>query len=281
MASASFYAEEVAVLGVGLIGGSFVKAMKEMGAAGRIIGYDTDATVRESVLATGEIDIFASTITSAVATADVIVLATPVRTTLALLADIAPTLKHGAKVLDLGSTKREIVVAMNRLPSYVEAVAGHPMAGKAESGWAVADGRLFQNSTFVLCPTQRTPTVAASWAEALVQTIGATPLILDADIHDASVARVSHLPYILSATLAKTAAPDTHARHLSAGGYRDTSRVAGHNPHMMRDILLTNTDNLLTLIQVAQAHLGSLEQLLSTHDEAGLMQWMQEARDQR
>ena len=281
MDNPAFYADMVAVLGVGLIGGSFVKALRGVGAAGRIVGYDINTTVREQAAASGEIDAFADTIESAVATADLIVLATPVRTTLALLKEIAPMLKHGAKVVDLGSTKRGIVAAMNTLPSYVEAVGGHPMAGKAESGWVVADVNLFHNATFVLCPTRRMPILENSWAEALARTVGATPLILDAEAHDAAVARISHLPYVLSATLTKTAAPDDLARHLSAGGYRDTSRVAGHNLTMMRDILLTNSDNLLPLIQEAKLHLETLEAVLSTHDEQGLFQWMQDAREKR
>jgi prephenate dehydrogenase len=271
---ANFNVGRVAVIGLGLIGGSFVKAIRHAGIADTIIGYDRAADTMSAALADGAIDEGAETPHAAVASADVVVLATPVRVILSLLEEIAPVLVPHCKVFDLGSTKREIVAAMNRLPPYVSAVGGHPMAGKTSGGWNATDGTLFQNAPFALCATDRTPVLQHSWAEFMVRAIGAKPLFLDPAEHDEAVARVSHLPYILSSTLVRAAQPSGTAAQLAAGSYRDTSRVSAHDPRMYGDILLTNRDNVLAAIRRAQSILGDLETALEHHDEEAMKAWM-------
>lgn len=269
----------IAVLGLGLIGGSFVKAIRHAALASTIIGYDRHRATLKAALDEGAIDVAAEDTEQAVAEAEVIILATPVRVILSLLHQITPALTHGAKVLDLGSTKRQVVAAMNKLPPHVEAVGGHPMAGRTQGGWKAADGNLFTNAPFALCPTSRTPVVAGSWAETIVHAIGAKPLILDPATHDDAVARISHLPYILSSTLVRAAHPDAIALQLAAGSYRDTSRVSAHDPRMYGDILLTNRDNVLAAIRRARLILDELDTALENEDEAGLKQWMAKIKD--
>lgn len=264
----------VAVIGLGLIGGSFVKAIRLAGIADTIIGYDRATEMLSAAHHDGALDACAESAQAAVAEADVVVLATPVRVIIALLEEITPSLRSDAKVFDLGSTKREIVAAMNRLPPGVSAIGGHPMAGKTDGDWASTDGNLFQNAPFALCATERTPIVQGSWAEQMVRAIGANPLFLDPIEHDEAVARVSHLPYVLSSTLVRAARPDGVARRMAAGSYRDTSRVSAHDPRMYSDILLTNRDNVLAAIRRAQSVLSELESALETGDEAGLKAWM-------
>ncbi len=270
----SFRPGRVAVIGLGLIGGSFVKAIRLADIADSIIGYDRVADTLSAALADGALDEAAESPQAAVAKADVVVLATPVRVIISLLHEIAPALPPRARVFDLGSTKREVVAAMNRLPVGVSAIGGHPMAGKTHGGWASTDGNLFQNAPFALCATGRTPVVEGSWAEQIVRAIGATPLFLDPVEHDEAVARVSHLPYILSSTLVRAAQPGGAARQLSAGSYRDTSRVSAHDPRMYGDILLTNRDNVLAAVRRAQSVLGELESALEHNNEAELKVWM-------
>lgn len=271
---ADFTMGRVAIIGLGLIGGSFAKAIRHAGIADTIIGYDRAADTLAAALADGTLDAGAETPRTAVATADIVVLATPVRVILTLLEEIAPALLPHAKVFDLGSTKREIVAAMNRLPLGVEAIGGHPMAGKTHGGWGATDGTLFHNAPFALCATERTPIVEKSWAEAIVRVIGANPLFLDPATHDEAVARISHLPYILSSTLVCAAQPTGAAIQLAAGSYRDTSRVSAHDPRMYGDILLTNRDNVLAAVRRAKAVLDELEIALETGDEAQLQAWM-------
>lgn len=270
----SFRIGRVAVIGLGLIGGSFVKAIRLAGIAECIIGYDRAADTLSAALADGALDEGAESPHAAVATADVVVLATPVRVILSLLEELAPALPPRACVFDLGSTKREIVAAMNRLPVGISAIGGHPMAGKTHGGWAGTDGTLFHNAPFALCATERTPVVEGSWAEQMVRAIGAKPLFLNPIDHDEAVARVSHLPYILSSTLVRAAQPSGAARQLAAGSYRDTSRVSAHDPRMYGDILLTNRDNVLAAIRRAQSVLSELELALETGDEEALKRWM-------
>jgi prephenate dehydrogenase len=276
---ANFNVGRVAVIGLGLIGGSFVKAVRHAGITDTIIGYDRAADTMSAALADGAIDTGAETLHVAVAHADVVVLATPVRVILSLLEDIAPVLAPHCKVFDLGSTKREIVAAMNRLPPYVSAVGGHPMAGKTSGGWGATDGTLFHNAPFALCATERTPAVEGSWAEFMVRAIGAKPLFLDPAEHDEAVAGVSHLPYILSSTLVRAAQPTGAAAQLAAGSYRDTSRVSAHDPRMYGDILLTNRDNVLAAIRRAKSILGDLETALEANDEEAMKAWMNQARN--
>lgn len=268
----------MAVIGLGLIGGSFVKAIRHAGIADTIVGYDRAADTMSAALADGAIDEGAETVHAAVAAADMVVLATPVRVILSLLADIIHALPERCKVFDLGSTKREVVAAMNRLPVGLEAIGGHPMAGKTSGGWDATDGNLFQNAPFALCATERTPMVEGSWAEQMVRAIGATPLFLDPADHDEAVARVSHLPYILSSTLVRAARPSGAAAQLAAGSYRDTSRVSAHDPRMYGDILLTNRDNVLAAIRRAKGVLDELETALDLNDETALQAWMTQAR---
>jgi len=277
----SFRIGRLAVIGLGLIGGSFVKAIRHAGLADSIIGYDRAADTMSAALAAGALDEGAETPHAAVANADVIVLATPVRVIISLLEELAPALAPHAKVFDLGSTKREIVAAMNRLPVSVEAIGGHPMAGKTHGGWAATDGTLFQNAPFALCATERTSIIEGSWAETIVRAIGAKPLFLDPVEHDEAVARVSHLPYILSSTLVRAAQPTGAALQLAAGSYRDTSRVSAHDPRMYGDILLTNRDNVLAAVRRAQDVLGELESALDNGDEEALKIWMKQTRNEK
>ncbi|MDQ4074750.1 MAG: prephenate dehydrogenase [Chloroflexota bacterium] len=271
----------LAILGLGLIGGSVALAVRTRGLAREIVSFDPNVQAIADASAAGIIEQGFSSPELAVDGADGVILAAPVRAILQLLSAIGPMLPSGTFVLDLGSTKREIVAAMDQLPSHVSAVSGHPMAGKESSGLGAADPDLFVGAPFALCATARTNEVARERAERVVTELGACPLWLDAESHDSAVARISHLPYLLSAILVHAAAPDGVTRRLAATGYRDTSRLALSDPTMMLDILLTNRAPLRDALADARAALDRLDTLLSSADEAGLRAWMEEARGKR
>jgi prephenate dehydrogenase len=180
-------------------------------------------------------------------------------------------------VIDLGSTKRAIVTAMNALPPYFAAIGGHPMCGKETAGLAAASADLYRRQTFVLCPSERTTPAAEAAAHALVEVIGARPLRLDAADHDAIVAAVSHLPAILAAALTRTAA-DERLWAVSASGFRDTSRLAGSDPRMMLDILLTNREAILRALINYEADLEAFRGALARGDEEALADWLATAQ---
>jgi prephenate dehydrogenase len=220
-----------------------------------------------------------------VAGADVIVLATPVRTILRQIRELAAMPLGPCLLLDLGSTKGDIVMAMEDLPFQVQPVAAHPMCGKETAGLASADPTLYEGAPWVLIPLPRTSTDALSLARELAVAVGARPLVLDAGQHDRLVAAISHLPYMLAVALMSVAAEigdeDELVWDLAASGFRDTSRLAASNVTMMLDILLTNQAAVGDVLRRVSTHLAHLADLLAAGNEDGLRALLAAAHDQR
>jgi prephenate dehydrogenase len=206
--------------------------------------------------------------------ADIVVLATPVRAILRILAEIGPMLPEGCLLMDLGSTKAEILEAMRELPGHVQPLGGHPMCGKEKSGIAVAEAGLFEGRTFILSPLARTSEAALETGKALARCAGAHPLVVEGERQDFLVGTMSHLPYLLACALVSTADATTSADPLAwkivAGGYRDTSRVAGSDVTMMLDILMTNREEVVKAARLCVAQLERLTQLIEAGDEEQL-----------
>lgn len=270
--------ERVAVIGLGLIGGSIALALQARGLARTVVACDPNLTQIAAAAERGLIEQGYSRATDAVVGADAVLLAAPVRAILTLLPQIGPRLEPGCFVMDFGSTKQEITGAMARLPDHVGAVGGHPMAGKEISGLDAAESDLFEGATIALCPTTRSHEAARARADWLVSGLGARPLWCDAAEHDAAVARVSHLPYLAAAAVATAGRPDGLARELAAAGYRDSTRLAVSDPRMMLDILLTNRDAVRPAVHALRCVLDDLERHLEQQDEAALEAWMRRAR---
>jgi prephenate dehydrogenase len=279
----------VAIVGLGLMGGSLAAALRshenaEVGPAS-IIGVARRASSIETALARGWIDWGTSDPLHAVQRADVVVLATPVRTAVALLRELGPHLRTGCVVTDLCSTKAEIVRVMADLPPSVCPIGGHPMCGKEMAGLDAAEADLFQGKVYVLTPLERTPFDAITFMQQIVGVVGARALILDPVRHDRLVAVVSHLPYLLAASLVNTAdavgADDALVWELAASGFRDTSRLAGSETQMMRDILMTNRESVRQMIHLFRDQLARFEECLSVGDEACLTGLMLNASQRR
>jgi prephenate dehydrogenase len=216
--------------------------------------------------------------------ADLIVLATPVRTILELIPLVGSLAPTGCLLMDLGSTKARIVEAMEALPPHLQAIGGHPMCGKEVSGVAAAEADLYEGATFVLTPLQRTSAEALTLAQELVEAVGARPLLMDAERHDRLAAAVSHLPYLLSAGLVATAeevaAEDELVWGLAASGFRDTSRLAASDVTMMLDILLTNRQTVGETLSRFAHQLNTIAHLLEG-DEEGLRSLMERVQKRR
>lgn len=270
----------VAIVGLGLMGGSLALALR--GKRRSIIGFDRSPEIVEQALQRQVVDV-ATPDLAGVANADIVVLATPVRTIIELIPRVAALMRPGALLLDLGSTKGQIVEVMNRLPEGCVAVGGHPMCGKETSGLDNADAGLFQGARFALVPTERSTGEALSLATELAYAVGACPLVLDAYEHDQAVAVVSHLPYLLAASLALTeqeeSAGNPAAGLLAASGFRDTTRLAGSGTEMMLDILLTNREAVEQALDIFEGKLAQVRGLLA--DKTGLQGWLQAAQVRR
>jgi prephenate dehydrogenase len=263
------------IVGLGLMGGSLAMALR--GRVAGVVAVERQADTRQSALRAGIVDAAVETLTADSPPVDVLVLATPARVILDTLQRLPDLRPDGCAVIDLGSTKQAVVAAMDALPERFSAIGGHPMCGKETSGLASATPDLYHDQTFLLCPTQRTTPAIEATALALVAAIGARPLFIDARGHDQAVAAVSHLPAVLSAALMRVAA-DEQLWAISASGFRDTSRLAGSDPRMMIDILLTNRQAVLNALRDYESELAVVRQALETGDEAALADWLAAAQ---
>jgi len=260
---------QVTIVGLGLMGGSLAGALR--GKCRAVVGVARRAETIETALARGLIDRGTTDTADGVREADAVVLATPVRVIMRQMHEIAPLLPKSCLLMDLGSTKSQIVAEMARLPNHVQPLGGHPMCGKEVSGIGATDPAIYRGCTFILTPLPRTSEEALALGRELVEAVGASPLVLAAERQDFLVATVSHLPYLLACALVATAdaltSPDPAAWEIVAGGFRDTSRLAGSDVTMMVDILLTNREEVLKALEVCQAQLRCLTRLVEAGDE--------------
>ena len=274
---------QVTIVGLGLLGGSLAGALR--GRCRTVVGVARRPGTIEIALARGLIDQGATDVADGVRQADVVVLATPVRVIMHQLTEIGPLLPEGCLLMDLGSTKAQIVTEMARLPEHVQPMGGHPMCGKEVSGIEVADPGLYRGCTFILAPLPRTSEAALKLGHELAEAIGARPLVLEPERQDYLVATLSHLPYLLACALVGTAdattSADPAAWKIVAGGFRDTSRVAGSDVTMMVDILLTNRGEILKAVNTYQAQLRELARLVAVGDEDGLRARLSIIREKR
>ena len=274
MSADPFLHQRVAVLGLGLMGGSLALALR--GSCAARVGVDPKPETLALALEMGAVDFATDDLIDALSRADLVVLAAPVRTNLALLKSIPRAHPGPLMILDLSSTKSEIVAAMNRLPAAYAAVGGHPMCGKETSGLVHADSKLFVNTPFALTETDRTTPELRQVVETLIAIVGAQPLWLAAGTHDRWAAAVSHLPYLTSLALADCTPQD--AAPLISSGFQSVSRLAASDPTMMLDILTTNRTQLLAALERFQASIDSLRETLQNDDEAALLNALERAR---
>jgi prephenate dehydrogenase len=271
------------VVGLGLMGASLALAVRSHYA--RITGVARRAeTVREA-LARGVVDAATTSFEEGVTDADLIVLATPVRTIIAQMPALAGAAKAGAILTDLGSTKSEIIRAMNQLPDHLRAVGSHPMCGKEVTGLDAADADLYRGKTWILTRSTRTDDDAFAAIRALAENAGAVTLELDPARHDMLVAFASHLPYSLAVALVtateQVSLNDPALWQVTASGFRDTSRVAASDVTMMLDILLTNSAAVVGAIRDFQFALDQLTAMIERKDEAGLRVYLTAAAQTR
>jgi prephenate dehydrogenase len=261
----------VAIIGLGLIGGSIGLALHKAKAAQQVVGYDLGKGVSDQARKVGAIDEAYSTLADAVRGADLVILATPVGSMRALLQGLATCVMPGTVVTDVASTKAQVISwAEEFLPSSVSFVGGHPMTGKEQSGVEAADASLFQNSIYCLTPTARTRPAAINKVSSFVEALGARVRFLEPTEHDGQVAGVSHLPFVASIALVKTVAGSpswSDASLLAANGFRDMSRLAGGSPEMYRDICLTNSDAITRWLDEYITTLRTLRESIASRDK--------------
>jgi len=263
--------EKLAVLGLGLIGGSLGLALQKAGVAKHISGYDSNHSSTYQAWKMGAITEICDKAENAVEEADMVILATPILAMRELLERIAPRLKRGVLVTDTASTKVQILKwATSSLPAHVMFVGGHPMAGRELSGIKAAEAGLFEGCAYCLIPAGHASTEGVAQLNEIVLKLGAHPLILDADRHDRLVAGISHLPFLLSSALVQCLSKKENWReltNLAAGGFRDMSRLAAGSPTMYRDICVTNKEEILIWLDALASELDNIRALITLDDE--------------
>ena len=278
--------KRVAIVGVGLIGGSFALALRRAGAVATLVGVDRNAQALERAAALGVIDTAAESVSDAASGADFIVIAVPVRAIGPVLHDVALAMEPHAVVTDVGSTKGDVIAtARGELRShFARFVPGHPIAGRESSGVDAAVPELFKGARVVLTPSSETASDAVDLVRACWEAAGGRVTLLEAARHDQIFAAVSHLPHLLSFALISELASRDDGSELfafAAGGFRDFTRIAASSPEMWRDIALQNREALLQELDRYGARLAVFRALVERGDGPGLQRLMAEARASR
>ena len=264
----------LAIVGVGLLGGSVAKAARARSVASEIVGVGRDAGRLEAASRDGAFDRVTTDFAGGVRDADVVVLAAPVLAILPLLEAVAKASGPETIVTDVGSTKSAIVAAAARIARDhgLRFVGSHPMAGSEQSGYAHARADLFHGATVIVTPAERSEPAAVKTIVALWEALGAGRVVtLDPDAHDRAVAAISHLPHLAAFALVDAVERfEPGAFEVAARGFRDTTRIAAADPVMWEEIFLDNREALAAGLDVFRHALDDLARLIARGDGAAL-----------
>lgn len=268
------------ILGVGLLGGSIGLAVRSAAPRCRIVGFGQRRAALDRAVEIGAIDRFELDAAASVAGSDLVVLCTPVGLFESILAQIAPALSPGTLVTDVGSTKRSVArLGESRLPKGVEFVASHPIAGSEKRGVEFSRADLFHNQLCIVTPTPRTNPDAVDRIEQFWRLLGMRTTRLSPDDHDRLLADVSHLPHLLAAAL--VAMQEDAGLDLCGKGFLDTTRIAGGDGALWRDIFLDNADNLKADLRRLRDQLTAVEKMLDAKSGDALRDWLNAAAARR
>lgn len=256
--------QRLAIIGVGLIGGSLSLALKQAGAVGEVVGCGRGKPNLEKALELGIIDRYSREPHEAVKDADLIFLATPVKALGSVTAELLPNVKPGAVITDGGSVKGEVVKMIEPLlPEGIHFVPGHPIAGTEKSGAEAAFATLYQGKRCILTPTSKTDPQALALVEQMWRTAGSDVVTMSLEKHDKILAAISHLPHMVAYSLVNAVGSYDHYEEnileYSAGGFRDFTRIASSDPVMWRDIAETNREALLEMMAQFETFFGELK----------------------
>ncbi len=261
--------EQLGLIGCGLMGGSFALALKRAGLVKRVVGYSKSPSTTDRARHLGVIDVEAPSALLAVSGADIVLIAVPVAATEATFKAIKHLVTPDMLVMDVGSTKRDVIDAGRRalreqIGSFVPA---HPIAGREVSGVEHADADLYTGKQVILTPIERTLTVQLQQAVDVWSAIGCRVVKMSPEAHDAAFAAVSHLPHLLAFALMNAISGQTQGKDylsLAGPGFRDFSRIAASDAKVWRDIMLANREELLTQTKIFQRNLQALELMISS-----------------
>lgn len=278
--------ECAAIVGVGLIGGSFGMALKKRRLADKVIGVGRNPERLQRAVDLGAVESWVTDLESGVREADLIYVSTPVGLELDFIRRIVRYAKAGCVITDAGSTKAEICRGADDLMKEgISFVGGHPMAGSESVGVDAANPDLFVNAAYVLTPTKDTNPDALALVHGLAEGIGSRIIVMDPESHDRCAAVISHLPHLIAAALVSLAQSqsltDPQVFDLIAGSFRDMTRVASSSPVLWRDICLTNPEAIRTSAETFKRLLDEGVKLIQSGDGDAFEKWFASAKEVR
>ncbi len=261
----------VTVIGLGLIGGSIAKALKERNGIDCIIGIDTHLPTIEQALADNIISYGTQSITSNVGESDIIFICTPVHETTRWVKRLLPVIKPTCILTDVGSTKSALINEIENLPQNFRFVGGHPMAGSEKSGYTASKCHLFENAYYLLVPCSKCTNVDISVLQALIKAWGSFTITLSACLHDKVTSAISHVPHVISALLVNMVSAldtdDKHMQKLAAGGFKDITRISSSNAKMWQTICTSNSSAISEMLTYYIQSLEEFKSALMQHND--------------
>lgn len=280
------FISKLTIIGVGLIGGSFARALRHAGLVDKVTGCGRDVANLETALELGIIDDYSVDVAEAVRDADLVVVAVPLMAMGKIFSAMRPALAPHALITDVGSVKACVIAAAreNLGEHFPRFVAGHPIAGAEKTGAAASVTELFHQRRIVLTPTAETDKQALHQVSEYWLKTGANVVEMSAEQHDLILAATSHLPHVLAFTVVNTLAgmqTEEDVFQFAAGGFRDFSRIASSDPQMWHDICLSNPQAILSIIESFEQHLHQLRDAVIQKDSHRLLALLRHAKTLR
>ena len=272
-------------IGLGLIGGSIARAIREKLPLSRILVFDADQNTMELALTSGVASETTDSVNEAFAKCDCVFLCAPVSDNARNLALLKEYTSDTCLITDVGSVKTHIHKQVEELQLRNRFIGGHPMAGSERVGFINSKSLLLQNAYYILTPCSGVPEETVSAFRSLIESIGSVPLLMDYRKHDFITGAVSHLPHVISASLVnlikKEDTPDELMKTIAAGGFKDITRISSSSPVMWQQICLTNRENILVLLDHYITALQNIRKLIDDSTEQEIFDFFKEARDYR
>jgi len=276
----------VAIIGMGLIGGSLGMAIKNKDLAEKVVGVSRNIDHLKEAKEKEALDEYSIDPIEATKDADIVFVSTPIAAIAPTIKTVCPTVKKGCIITDVGSSKAEIVSQIEGLvPDGVVFIGGHPMAGSERSGITAATKFLFEGTNYILTPTSKTDKEALKRLSGLIGQLDVKLSVIPAAVHDLAVAGISHMPLAVAVALVNTVCDTKEAKdvmlELASSGFRDTTRIAAGNVEMGRDMFSTNKKAVLRMLREFKASLEKLERLIEEGDPAKISAELEKAKKLR
>ncbi len=277
--------ECITIVGLGLIGGSIAKALKEKCGVKKIIGIDFNASALQQALDEKIISVAATDVTPEIKESDIVFICTPVGKTVEWIEKIIPFIKSNCIITDTGSTKSQLINKIEQIPASFHFVGGHPMAGSEKSGYAASQSHLFENAYYILAPCSKTEEQDVALLTGIVRNFGSIPVKLDPQIHDEVTGAISHVPHIIASALVNmvetTDTPEGYMQKIAAGGFKDITRIASSNPEMWHNVCFSNNDAILKVLDNYINILNNFKKAIDREDDNYVFNFFSNAKAYR